>query len=49
MGLEVPESGDGLEAVVDGVAMAAALTQDLPVFEVSDEVLDSGMDASVAW
>ena len=39
----------GWDAVVDGVAMAAALTQHLPVFELSDEVLDSGMDASVAW
>jgi hypothetical protein len=47
MGLGVPESGDDLEAVVDGVAAAAALTQYLPVFEASDDVFDSGTDASV--
>jgi hypothetical protein len=28
-GFEVPESGDDVEAVVDGVAAAAALPQDL--------------------
>jgi hypothetical protein len=33
VGFEVPESGDDLEAVIDGLGAAAALPQDLPVFE----------------
>jgi len=47
VGLEVPESCDDLEAVVDGLFAAAALTQDLPVFEAGDDVLDTGADAAV--
>jgi len=47
VGLEVPESCDDLEAVVDGLATAAALTQDVPVFEAGDDVLDAGADAAV--
>ncbi len=40
MDFEVPESGDDVDAVVDGVAAAAALTEDLPVFEAADDVFD---------
>jgi hypothetical protein len=47
VGLEVPESGDDSEAVVDGVASSAALAQYLPVFESGDDVFDAGSDASV--
>ena len=47
MDFEVPESGDDLDAVVDGVAAAAALTEDLPVFEAADDVFDAGAEASV--
>ena len=47
VGLEVPESGDDLEAVVDGVAAAAALSQYLPVFESGDDVFDAGSDPAV--
>jgi hypothetical protein len=46
-GLEVPESGDDLEAVVDGVAAASALSEDLPVFEPGDRMFDAGADAPV--
>jgi hypothetical protein len=46
--LEVPESGDDLEAVVDGVAGAAALPQYLPVFESGDDVFEAGSDAGVS-
>jgi hypothetical protein len=42
-GLEVPEFGDDLEAVVDGVAAAASLPQYLPVFEPVDDVFDAGL------
>jgi hypothetical protein len=45
--LRVPESGDDLEAVVDGLAAAAALPQYLPVLESSDDVLDAGPNAAV--
>jgi hypothetical protein len=44
VGLEVPESGDDSMGLVDGVAAAAALTQNLPVFESGDHVLDAGCD-----
>lgn len=47
MDFEVPESGDDLDAVVDGVAAAAALTEDLPVFEAADDVFDAGAEATV--
>jgi hypothetical protein len=47
VGLEVPESGDDSEAVVDGVASSAALAQYLPVFESGDDVFDAGSGASV--
>ncbi|MDT5126033.1 MAG: hypothetical protein QOH54_1677 [Mycobacterium sp.] len=33
--------------MVDGLAAAAALTQDVPVFEAGDDVLDGGADAAV--
>ncbi len=36
-----------MEAVVDGLASAAALAQDLPVFEPGDDVFDAGADAAV--
>jgi hypothetical protein len=36
-----------LEAVVDSVVAAAALLQDLPVFESGDHVLDAGCDSPV--
>jgi hypothetical protein len=45
--LEVPESGDDVEAVVDGVASAAALPQYLPVFEPGDDVFEAGPDPAV--
>jgi hypothetical protein len=38
-----------LEAVVDGVAAAAALTQYLAVFEPGGDVLDVGWDPRVGW
>jgi hypothetical protein len=44
---EVPESGDELKTVVDGVGAATALTKDLPVFEPGDDVFDAGTDAAV--
>jgi hypothetical protein len=47
VGLDVPESCDDLEAVVDSLAAAVALTQDLPVFETGDDVLDAGADVAV--
>jgi hypothetical protein len=47
VGLEVPESCDDLGVVVDSLAAAAALTQDVPVFEAGDDVLDAGADAAV--
>ena len=47
VGLHVPESGDDLEAVVDGLAAASALTEYLPVFESGDDVFDTGPDAAV--
>jgi hypothetical protein len=37
-----------LEAVVDGVAGAAALPQYLPVFESGDDVFEAGSDAGVS-
>jgi hypothetical protein len=40
-GLEVPEFCEDLEAVVDRLAAAAALSQDLPVFEAGDDVFDA--------
>jgi hypothetical protein len=46
-GVEVPESGDVVEAVVGGIAAAAALPQYLPVLEQGDELLDAGLDRSV--
>jgi hypothetical protein len=45
-GLDVLESGDGLEAVVDGVA-AAALPQYLPVLKPRDYMLDAGPDPAM--
>jgi hypothetical protein len=41
--LEVPESGDDVEAVVNGFATASALSEDLPVFESGDDVFDARM------
>ena len=46
-GFEVPESGDDLEAVVDGVAAAAALAKYLPVLEPGDDVLDAGPEPAM--
>lgn len=46
-GLEVPESGDYLEAVVDGVAAASTLTKYLPVFESGADVFNAGPDVAV--
>ena len=40
-------SGDGLDAVVDGIAAAAALPQYLPVFEPGNDVLAAGPDLPV--
>jgi hypothetical protein len=48
VGLEVPESGDDLEAVVDGVASPAVLPEYLPVSELGDDVFDEGSDAAVS-
>jgi hypothetical protein len=48
VGLEVPQAGDDLQAVVDGVASPAALLEDLPVFESGDDMFDAGSDAPVA-
>jgi hypothetical protein len=45
--LEVSEFGDDVVAVVDGVASAAALAQDLPVFELGDDVFDARCDPAV--
>jgi hypothetical protein len=45
--LKIPESRDDLEGVVDGLASAAALTEDLRVFEAGDDVFDAGADPSV--
>lgn len=36
-----------MEAVVDGLAAAAALAQDLAVFEPGDDVFDTGSDAAM--
>jgi hypothetical protein len=47
VGFEVPEAGDDLEAVVDGIATTSALPQYLPVFEAGDEVFDAGPDPAV--
>jgi len=47
VGLEVSESGDDLEAVVDGVCAAAALPGYLAVFESGDDVFDAGSDSAV--
>ena len=47
MVLVVPEFGDDVEAVVDGVAPARALAEDLPVFESCDDVLDACFDPAV--
>nr|WP_240316609.1 hypothetical protein [Mycobacterium persicum] len=47
MGFEVPESSDDLEVLVDGVAVAAALSKDLPVFESGDDMFDAGSDFAV--
>lgn len=44
VGREVPESGDDLEVVVDGVAAAAALPQYFPVFQSGDDGFDAGSD-----
>jgi hypothetical protein len=46
-GLEVPESGDDLKAVIDGVAAAAASPQYLAVLEPGDDVLNAGPDPAV--
>lgn len=45
--LEGPESGDDVEAVVDGVASATALAEDLPVLESGDDVFDACPDPMV--
>jgi hypothetical protein len=45
--LEVPESGDDVEAVVDGLAASSALPKDLPVFAPGDDVFDAGADTPV--
>jgi hypothetical protein len=45
--VEVPESGDDVEVVVDGVASATALAGDLPVFESGDDMLDMCPDPTV--
>jgi hypothetical protein len=45
--LEVPESGDDVEVVVDGVASATAMAEDLPVFETGDDMLDTCPDPTV--
>ena len=34
-----------LEAVVDGVAAAAALSKDLPILDPGDDMLDASADA----
>lgn len=47
MGFEVPETDNDLEAVVDGVAAAAALSKDLPILDPGDDMLDASADASV--
>ena len=47
MVLEVRESGDDVEAVVDGVVPARALAEDLPVFESCGDVLDACSDPAV--
>jgi hypothetical protein len=44
--LEVPESGDVVEAVGDGAA-SAALLQYLSVVESGDDVFDAGPDPGV--
>jgi hypothetical protein len=38
---KVPESGDDLEAVVNGLGAAAALPLYVPVFEPGDDVFDA--------
>jgi len=47
VGFVVPECGDGVGAVVGGVAAAAALSWCLPVFESAENVLDVGPDLVV--
>jgi hypothetical protein len=47
VGFDVPESCDILEAVVDGLAAATGLTQDVPVFEAGGDVFDASADAVV--
>lgn len=47
MVFEVPQSGDDVKAVGDGLAASPALPQDLPVFEPGDDVFDAGADAAV--
>jgi hypothetical protein len=46
-GLEVPEFGDDVEAVVDGVAASAALPQYLAVAEPGHDLLDVSPDSVV--
>jgi hypothetical protein len=46
--LEVREFGDDVGAVVDGVAAAAALSKDLPVFESGVDVFGAGADPAVS-
>jgi hypothetical protein len=45
--LEIPESCDDAEAVIDGLAASSALPQDLPVFDPGDDVFDAGADTPV--
>jgi hypothetical protein len=45
--LDVPESGDDVEAVVDGVSASAALPHYLPVLEPGDDAFDAGPDPTV--
>lgn len=47
VGFEVPESGDDLEAVVDGFGAVTALAPYLPVFGSGDDVFDAGSDPAV--
>jgi hypothetical protein len=46
--LEVPEAGNDLEALVDGASAAAALPENLPVFESGDDVFDASSVAVVS-
>lgn len=45
--IQVRESGDNLEAVADGTASSAALSEDLPVLDPSDGWFDAGAEALV--